>query len=122
MKPMDTTQILLTAECLSKLIRELCENRGMVEAEITDLERAHNEVIHEMEKPSCKYKERNRLATQLANVRKERRKLKDWLYDNRQYFDYIGSDEGKKIRNMLDNLVGRGRKVRKMEEADYDKS
>lgn len=113
MTPMDTLEILQTSEQLHKLLIEIFEQKNMVEAEIAELEREHSDIIHRFEKSDCKYKERARLATRLATMRRERRILKDWLLDNRQYFDFLGEDNGKQVRKMIENLVGRGRKVQK---------
>jgi len=110
---MDTGQILEAAERLSGLLREMAAQKRIVEAEIAELERLHNDIIHALERPGCKYKERARLATKLAHLRRERRVLKDWLVENTPYLDFLGADDGMKIRNLIDNLVGRGRKVRK---------
>lgn len=110
MKPMDTSEILKTSEALSKQIRELMEFRNMAQAEIEDLEREHNNLIHDIEK-SNNYRERAKLATKLGNCRRERRKLKDWLFENKSYFDYFGSSDGGKIQCMINNLVGIGRRM-----------
>lgn len=111
MNIMDTSEICKTAENLAFLLREVCTQRGMVEGEIADLEREHNNIIHLLERNGCLYDERARLATQLARIRRKRRALKDWLKANDPYFKYLGGDNGKKIQNMIDNFVGIGRRV-----------
>lgn len=107
MNTMDTSEICKTAENLAFLLREVCTQRGMVEGEIADLEREHNNIIHLF----GLYAERARLSTQLARIRRKRRALKDWLKANDPYFKYLGGDNGKKIQNMIDNFVGIGRRV-----------
>lgn len=114
MKPMDTKIIAFYTENLARHFRELCDCRNMVETEISELTRRNDDITHRMERSDCKYKERARLATQLANIRRERRVLKDWLRANKPYFDYIGSVNGEKAQNMLSNLVGIGRRVEGM--------
>lgn len=111
MTTMDTSEIAKTADRLAFLLREVYTQRNMVEAEISDLEREHDNITHRIEKDDCHYKERARLATQLAKIRKERRAIKDWLKSNEPYFKYIGSDNGEKCQKMINNLVGVGRRV-----------
>ncbi len=111
MTPLNTAEILITAEKLAHLLREIGTQRNMVEGEIKDLERKHNDIIHRMERDNCLYKERARLATELAKVRKQRRVLKDWLCNNEPYFRYIASSDGIKIQTLINNLVGIGRRV-----------
>lgn len=110
MTPLNTQQILKASENLSYLIRESIVQRGMAESEIQDLELQHNNIIHEIER-SNNCRERSKLATQLSKVRRERRKLKDWLKSNEPYFNYLGSADGDKVQNMIANLVGVGRKI-----------
>lgn len=107
----ETRRVKEAAETLARQIREIASQRNMVEAEISDLEREHNDIIHAMENNECLYQERARMATRLARLRRERRKLKDWLHANKKYFDYIGQDEGQKLQKVLANLVSIGRKV-----------
>jgi glycosyltransferase A (GT-A) superfamily protein (DUF2064 family) len=70
-----------------------------------------NDITHRLEHPECKYRERAKLATRLADVRRNRRILKDWLKVNKLYFEYIEDDCGKRLQNSLSNLVGKGRLV-----------
>lgn len=111
-KPMDTWNILVIAEVLASLLHELSEQRGIIEAEIADAERVNNDIEHRIESPDCKYQERARLATKLAESRRYRRELKDWQTINKLYIEFLGDCNGTKALNMLDNLIGRGRKTR----------
>jgi hypothetical protein len=111
MKPMDTKFILEATDELFALLREIQSQRNMVSSEIAELEREQNDITHRLERPECKYRERAKLATRLADVRRKRRVLKDWLKVNKIYFEYIEDDCGKRLQNSLSNLVGKGRKV-----------
>lgn len=111
MQIMESKVLVDTAEALTCYLRELYTFKGMAEAEIEEMERQLNDIVHRMERPDCTYRERSRLATKMANIRRERRKLKDWLKVHQAYFQYIGSDDGKRIQNMLGNFIGIGRRV-----------
>lgn len=117
MTAMDTKRVLDAAEALSAQLRELFSQKSMAEAEIMDYDRQLNDITHRMEHPGCKYRERSRLATRMANIRRDRRALKDWLKANQPYFEYIGGGDGERIQKMLGNLTGVGRRVEKTKAA-----
>lgn len=55
--------------------------------------------------------ERNRLATRLQRVRRERRQFKDCAEANYPIYEFMISDKGKSMVNLLKEVLGKTRKV-----------
>lgn len=108
-KRMDTVNITNKADELAGMIRLLYTQKSEAERELEELTRKSTDIQHELEKVS--YETRCRMATELANVLRERRKVKDWLKDNEPFFNYFGEGEGNKAKNMIGNIVGIGRRI-----------
>lgn len=69
---------------------------------------ATQDILHQIELGS--YKDRNKYTTQLAKIRKRRRKSKDFVDINKTFVEYIKSDEFKKVYKVLEKLLGDVRK------------
>lgn len=107
----DPADIQATAESFAEQLRLTREMFGLVDDWIAELERENNRLVHELEHPECKYRERARIATELQRVRIDRRKLKDWKTYMRPISDYLNADKGANLQNFLGSYLGAARKA-----------
>lgn len=80
-------------------------------------DKATCDLLHVLELGNITYKERNRVATQLANSRKNRRYYKDLRDELEPLHKYY--TENKKVFNMLSEVLGA---TRKQEKAHTDRN
>lgn len=67
--------------------------------------------LHSLELDGLKYDERAKLATQLAKCRQERRAHKDTMMILEPLVQYLCTDKGKQLVNLLREVLGKTRKV-----------
>lgn len=67
--------------------------------------------LHSLELDGLKYDERAKLATQLAKCRQERRAHKDTMMILEPLVQYLGTDKGKQLANLLKEVLGKTRRV-----------
>ena len=67
--------------------------------------------LHSLELDGLKYDERAKLATQLAKCRQERRAHKDTMMILEPLVQYLGTDKGKQLVNLLREVLGKTRRV-----------
>lgn len=67
--------------------------------------------LHSLELDGLKYDERAKLATQLAKCRRERRAHKDTMMILEPLVQYLGTDKGKQLVNLLREVLGKTRRV-----------
>jgi len=112
-------EILSCVELIATLQREILESRNQALARIEELERDERDILHELERPRCQYKERAKLATQLQAVLAERRKLKDWLNkDAKGIIAALESSSGVNAIKWIDGLLGVARKIVALKEKE----
>lgn len=69
------------------------------------------DILHRLELEEMGYHERAKLSTQLAEIRRERRKYKDTVEELAPVMKYI--EENRKLLNGLEQLLGAVRKMEK---------
>lgn len=67
--------------------------------------------LHSLELDGLKYDERAKLATQLAKCRQERRAHKDTVMILEPLVQYLGTEKGKQLVNLLREVLGKTRRV-----------
>ena len=72
--------------------------------------------LHTLELGELGYSERAKIATQLKNCRKLRRECKDTVEILTPLVQFLDSDRGKQLVNLLREALGKTRKVEKMME------
>ena len=73
-----------------------------------------SDILHKLELENLNYKERAKLATQLATIRKDRRKYKDEYDEYEEYIDIVNfAKENEKLIHQLEQLLGSVRKIEK---------
>ena len=67
--------------------------------------------LHKLELDELDYRERAKVATQLAACRKERREYKDTMATLEPLVQFLESDKGYNLQNLLKEALGKTRKV-----------
>lgn len=81
--------------------------------ELNSLDKETQDYLHLLELGELNYKERAKLATKLANIRKLRRQSKDTVEVCEPLIEYFNSDKGKNTLNVLKSTLGSVRKIEK---------
>lgn len=80
------------------------------------LDKETQDILHGLEFDPITKNDRNRLATRLQRVRRERRKYKDIVQCNDPLVTFLQSDKGKNMVNLLKEALGKTRKVEDIQE------
>ena len=104
----------------SDTIAEFCNfvadaqaQRGFLEEELTRLDALTQDYLHALELGELSYHERARIATDLANCRKERRKVKDTIEVIDAFVIFEDEKESKAHMNKLRQVLGQVRSAEK---------
>lgn len=88
--------------------------------EVKRLEQLTQDYLHKLELDNLSYSERAKIATKLAECRKQRRASKDTVSVLEPFVSFIESDKGKKMMNSIKELLGHTRSIEKrMETREY---
>jgi len=88
--------------------------------EVGRLEQLTQDYLHKLELDNLNYKERAKVATALAKCRQERRSCKDTVEALTPLVEFLESDKGKNLLNLMKEVLGKTRKVEhKMENRTY---
>lgn len=88
--------------------------------EVAKMDSLTQDYLHKLELENLDYKERAKVATQLASCRKARRNCKDTVEILEPLVQFLESDKGRSITNMMREVLGQTRKVEKrMENRTY---
>lgn len=79
--------------------------------EVNRLDCLTQDYLHELELSTMSYQERAKIATALRNCRKQRRMSKDTVETLTPFIEFINSDRGQKMINLLKEALGQTRKV-----------
>ena len=102
----------------SETIREFC--RVMDQArrdfdwnynEVHRLDQLTQDYLHKLELNCPDYKERAKIATQLAHCRQERRLCKDTVQTLDPLIQFLDSEKGKNLLNLMREALGKTRKI-----------
>lgn len=106
------------AQSLSRSISDFCK---LVDDAIKDYDWNYDEVnrldkltqdyLHELELGDHDYKERAKIATQLAKCRQERRVCKDKVAELDPLVRFAESEKGRNLMNLLREVLGSTRKI-----------
>lgn len=90
--------------------------------EIQKMEALTQDYLHSLELDGLKYKERAKIATQLSECRKKRREHKDAVMVLEPLVQYLSTEKGRQLNNLLKEVLGKTRKVEeKMQNRTYRK-
>lgn len=79
--------------------------------EVNRLEKLTQDYLHSLELDGLTYKERAKVATKLALIRKERREHKDMVASLEPLVSFIESEKGKQMLNLMREALGKTRKI-----------
>ena len=80
-------------------------------AEQHRLEQLTQDYLHSLELDGLNYAERAKVATRLAQCRRDRRECKDAVEILEPLVNFLASDRGKQLVNLLREVLGKTRKV-----------
>ena len=79
--------------------------------EVNRMDRLTQDYLHRLELDGLDYKERAKVATQLAKCRQARRECKDTVEILEPLVQFLESDKGKNLLNLVREALGKTRKV-----------
>lgn len=104
-KTKKTSEQLADFLSFTRVVTSFCE---FAKGSVSDDDKKSQDLMHQLELGT--YKERQKFATQLANVRKHRRHYKDYITINEELCEYIKSPEFVKVYRRLEQILGTIRK------------
>lgn len=109
--------------CLSDFINLVTEAQRDYQwnyDEVNRLDRLTQDYLHELELNGLDYRGRAKVATQLRNCRQLRRASKDTVEVLEPLMEFINSDKGKNLLNLLRETLGKTRRAEQyMETRSY---
>lgn len=89
-------------------------------SEVNRMDRLTQDYLHKLELDGLDYKERAKVATSLSKCRQARREYKDTVEILEPLVQFLESDKGKNLLNLMREALGKTRKVEKcMETRTY---
>lgn len=79
--------------------------------EVNRMDRLTQDYLHKLELDNLDYKERAKVATQLSKCRQKRRECKDTVEVLEPLVQFLESDKGKNLLNLMREALGKTRKV-----------
>lgn len=79
--------------------------------EVNRMDKLTQDYLHKLELGELDYKERAKVATQLAQCRRSRRECKDTVEVLEPLVQFLESDKGKTLYNLVREALGKTRKV-----------
>ena len=105
--PQFSTSISDFCEMMEKAVRDYEWNS----AEVVRMDRLTQDYLHKLELEDLDYKERAKLATQLARCRQARRESKETTEVLEPLVQFLDSEKGKNLLNLTREALGKTRKV-----------
>ncbi len=105
----DIRTILASFEQAEKDYKWAYDQVGLLDKETQD-------ILHSLELDPINKNERNRLATRLQKVRKQRRVHKDTVQSNEPIVTFLQGEKGRNMLNLLREVLGKTRKVEDLQE------
>lgn len=79
--------------------------------EVNRLDKLTQDYLHKLELEELAYNERAKLATKLRRCRRDRRASKDTVEVLTPLVDFLDSDKGRNLINLMKEVLGKTRKV-----------
>lgn len=79
--------------------------------EVNRMDRLTQDYLHKLELDNLDYKERAKIATQITKCRQARRACKDTVEVLKPLVEFLESDRGKNLYNLVREALGKTRKV-----------
>lgn len=94
-----------------KMMEDASKDYAWSYEEVGRMDRLTQDYLHKLELENLDYKERAKVATQLAQCRKARREHKDTVEVLSPLVEFLESDRGKSLYNLVREALGKTRKV-----------
>lgn len=94
-----------------KMMEDASKDYAWNYEEVGRMDRLTQDYLHKLELGGLDYKERAKVATQLAHCRQVRRECKDTVEVLWPLVEFLESDRGKNLYNLLREALGKTRKV-----------
>lgn len=94
-----------------KFLNEIYSDYEWNKNEVNCLDKLTQDYLHKLELEQLSYGERAKVATKLTKCRQLRRKSKDTVEILEPLIDFLNSDKGKNMINLLKETLGKTRKV-----------
>lgn len=111
------------SECISsfcKMMEDAKSDYAWNYEEVNRMDRLTQDYLHKLELDELDYRERAKVATQLARCRQSRREHKDTAEVLEPLVEFLDSDRGKTLLNLMREVLGKTRKVEsRMETRTY---
>lgn len=120
MKKRQTPVFSENISAVCKMFDEALKDYQWNSEKIVEMDKLTQDYLHSLELDGLKYEERAKIATQLAKCRQERREHKDTTMILEPLVQYLGTDKGRQLLNLLKEVLGKTRKAEeKMENRVY---
>lgn len=100
--------------CISdfcKMVTEAKQDYEWNREEVNRLDRLTQDYLHDLELGDLDYGRRAKVATQLAKCRQLRRESKDTVEILEPFVEFIDSEKGKQMMNLMKETLGKTRKI-----------
>lgn len=94
-----------------KMMEEASKDYAWNYEEVGRMDKLTQDYLHKLELDNLDYKERAKVATQLAQCRQARRACKDTVEVLKPLVEFLESDRGKNLYNLVREALGKTRKV-----------
>lgn len=119
-KKNNNPQFSVTISNFCNMVTDVTADYEWNKSEVNRLDRLTQDYLHQLELNDLDYRERARVATQLAKTRQLSRISKDTVEILEPFMEFIESEKGKQTMNLMREALGKTRKVEsKMETRTY---
>ena len=94
-----------------KMMDEALRDYRLNQEELVTMDKLTQDYLHRLELEELDYKSRAKVATQLRDCRRTRREIKDTLEVLAPLIQFLESDRGRNMLNLLREALGKTRKV-----------
>lgn len=94
-----------------KTVDEAKQDYEWNKEEINRLDRLTQDYLHKLELEGLSYGERAKIATKLSKCRQQRRASKDTVEILTPFIEFIDSEKGRQMMNLVRETLGKTRKV-----------
>lgn len=113
--------------CFSETISAFCRSMDSAKMdyawchdEVNRLDKLTQDYLHKLELGNLDYRERAKVATAIARCRRQRRECKDTVEILEPLIQFLDSERGKNLMNLMRETLGKTRRVEKsMENRTY---
>lgn len=103
-----------------KMMEEVPKDYAWNYEEVNRMDKLTQDYLHKLELDNLDYKERAKVATQIAKCRQARRACKDTVEVLKPLVEFLESEKGKALYNLVREALGKTRKVEeRMETRTY---